>query len=113
MGRFLLSSWFASGTFLAHNSGRAGETDMEQLGTLETICRYPVKSMAGEEIGEAFVGYGGVLGDRVYGFIRAGGMRGFPWHTAREQEDLVKYRPRFRRSGEAGGLAEIDFSLAL
>jgi len=85
---------------------------MEQIGTLETICRYPVKSMAGEEIAEAFIGYGGVLGDRVYGFIREGGMRGFPWHTAREQESLLQYRPRFRRAGLAT-LSEIDFSLAL
>jgi uncharacterized protein len=85
---------------------------MEQIGVVETICRYPVKSMAGEEIAEAFVGYGGVLGDRIYGFIREGGMRGFPWHTAREQESLLQYRPRFRRSA-APALSEIDFSLAL
>jgi MOSC domain-containing protein len=85
---------------------------MEQIGTLETICRYPVKSMAGEEVVEAFVGYGGLLGDRVFGFIRTGGMRGFPWHTAREQEDLVKYLPRFTRIAPAE-MGEIDFSLAL
>ena len=32
---------------------------MERIGTLETVCRYPVKSMAGEEVGEAFVGFSG------------------------------------------------------
>src|SRR6266536_4929037 len=80
---FLLSASPAGGR-LAHNSDSGEGEAMEQIGVLETICRYPVKSMAGEEIAEAFIGYGGVLGDRVYGFIRAGGMRGFPWHTARE-----------------------------
>ena len=86
---------------------------MERLGTLETICRYPVKSMAGEDIVETFVGYGGVMGDRVYGFIRAGGMRGIPWHTGREQENLVIFRPRFRRSEATTVPADADFSLAL
>jgi uncharacterized protein YcbX len=27
---------------------------MERIGALETICRYPVKSMAGEELDEAW-----------------------------------------------------------
>jgi hypothetical protein len=30
---------------------------MERIGTVETICRYPVKSMAGEEVTQAFVGF--------------------------------------------------------
>jgi hypothetical protein len=38
---------------------------MERIGALETVCRYPVKSMAGEALGEAFVGFAGVMGDRV------------------------------------------------
>jgi uncharacterized protein len=69
---------------------------MECIGTLETVCRYPVKSMAGEELGRAFVGFAGVMGDRAYAFVRAPGPKGFPWHTGREQEDLVLYRPRYR-----------------
>src|SRR5206468_13054881 len=80
--------------------------------TLEAIWRYPVKSMAGEELAEGFVGYGGLMGDRVYGFARADGTRGFPWHTGREQESLLQYRPRFRHS-QAGALPDIAFALAL
>jgi uncharacterized protein YcbX len=86
---------------------------MQEIGSLATICRYPVKSMAGEEIAAAFVGYGGVLGDRVYGFVRADGMRGFPWHTGRQQEDLVRFRPRLRHSDATHALAEVEFALAL
>ena len=48
---------------------------MERIGELETICRYPVKSMAGEELGEAFVGFAGVMGDRAYAFVRSPGPR--------------------------------------
>ena len=86
---------------------------MEQLGTVETICRYPVKSMAGEDVEAAFAGYGGLMGDRVYGFMRAGGTTGFPWLTAREREELVLYRPRFRAAGAATLPADLEASLAL
>jgi uncharacterized protein len=86
---------------------------MEQLGTLETICRYPVKSMAGEAVDRAFVGYGGLMGDRVYAFVRADGAKGFPWLTARDREDLVLFRPRFRQSGAAALPVDLEASLAL
>ena len=79
---------------------------MERIGELETICRYPVKSMAGEELGEAFVGFAGVMGDRAYAFVRAPGPKGFPWHTGREQEDLILYRPRYREA--AGATLPVD-----
>ena len=78
---------------------------MEQLGTVETICRYPVKSMAGEDVAAAFAGFGGIMGDRVYAFVREGGTKGFPWLTAREREELVLYRPSFR-AGTAADLIE-------
>jgi uncharacterized protein YcbX len=68
---------------------------MEHIGTLETVCRYPVKSMAGEKIEEAFVGFSGLMGDRAFAFVREPGPSGFPWLTGREQEDLILYRPRF------------------
>jgi uncharacterized protein len=79
---------------------------MERIGALETACRYPVKSMAGEELGEAFVGFAGVMGDRAYAFVRAPGPKGFPWHTGREQEDLILYRPRYREG--AGVTLPVD-----
>ena len=72
---------------------------MERIGTVETICRYPVKSMAGEEVAHAFVGFAGLMGDRVFAFVRTSGPRGFPWHSGREQEDLVLFRPHFREGG--------------
>ena len=38
---------------------------MELIGTVESLWRYPVKSMRGEELQEAFVGFSGVYGDRL------------------------------------------------
>ena len=46
---------------------------MERIGTVETLCRYPVKSMAGEEVALAFVGFAGLMGDRALAFVRAPG----------------------------------------
>jgi hypothetical protein len=74
---------------------------MERIGTVETICRYPVKSMAGEDVAQAFVGFAGLMGDRAFAFVRTPGPKGFPWHTGREQEDLVLFRPHFREGGAA------------
>lgn len=72
---------------------------MERIGTLDAICRYPVKSMAGEEVGEAFVGFSGLMGDRAYAFELERGPRGFPWLTGREQADLILYHPHFIKDG--------------
>ena len=74
---------------------------MERIGTVETICRYPVKSMAGEDVAQAFVGFAGLMGDRAFAFVRTPGPKGFPWHTGREQEDLILFRPHFREGGAA------------
>jgi uncharacterized protein YcbX len=86
---------------------------MERIGALETVCRYPVKSMAGEELEAAFVGFAGLMGDRAYAFVRAPGPKGFPWHTGREQEDLVLYRPRYRDGAAATLPAEVEKSFAM
>ena len=88
---------------------------MQHIGTLETVCRYPVKSMAGEELAEAFVGFAGMMGDRAWAFVREPGPKGFPWHTGREQASLVLHRPRYREGAAATALprdAEASFGMA-
>lgn len=84
---------------------------MERIGTLETVYRYPVKSMAGEEVDEAFVGFSGLMGDRAYAFEIEQGLRGFPWLTGREQADLVVYHPQFVEEGETRLPADVEKSL--
>lgn len=66
------------------------------VGTVESLWRYPVKSMAGEEVEVAFLGFAGVYGDRVFAFKSAAAPKGFPYLTAREQHQMLRYRPRFR-----------------
>jgi uncharacterized protein YcbX len=86
---------------------------MKRIGELETVCRYPVKSMAGEELDAAFVGFAGMMGDRAYAFVRAPGPKGFPWHTGREQEDLVLYRPHYREAADATMPVDVERSFGM
>jgi uncharacterized protein YcbX len=74
---------------------------MSIVGKVDSLWRYPVKSMRGEELEEAFAGYPGVYGDRVFAFKSSASPAGFPYFTAREQRRLLQYRPRFRYSDKA------------
>ena len=69
---------------------------MSIIGKVDSLWRYPVKSMRGEELDEAFASYSGIYGDRVFAFRSSANHKGFPYFTAREQRKLLQYRPRFR-----------------
>jgi uncharacterized protein YcbX len=74
---------------------------MSVIGKVESLWRYPVKSMRGEELDEAFAGYSGIYGDRLFAFKSSASPTGFPYLTAREQRRLLQYRPRFRYPDKA------------
>jgi uncharacterized protein len=69
---------------------------MSIIGKVESLWRYPVKSMRGQELDEAFAGYSGIYGDRLFAFRSSASHKGFPYFTAREQRRILQYRPRFR-----------------
>ncbi len=69
---------------------------MRTIATVESLWRYPVKSMRGEELEEVFAGYAGVYGDRLFAFQSFTGRKGLPFLTGREQRRMLLYRPRFR-----------------
>ncbi len=82
---------------------------MKTVGTVESLWRYPVKSMAGERLAELFVGFSGVYGDRCYAFRDSAARKGFPYLNANAQRRMLLYRPRFRhpeRSARPPNLAE-------
>jgi uncharacterized protein YcbX len=62
---------------------------------LTALRRYPVKSMAGEDLAEARVTFAGIAGDRVYAFIDTQNRSDFPWMTARQAHPMILFRPRF------------------
>ncbi|HMH02782.1 MAG TPA: MOSC domain-containing protein [Candidatus Udaeobacter sp.] len=74
---------------------------MSVVGKVDSLWRYPVKSMRGEELDEAFASYSGIYGDRVFAFRSSANHKGFPYFTAREQRKLLQYRPRFRHPDRA------------
>ena len=68
---------------------------MTVVGRVVALRRYPVKSMAAEELDEIEVSWHGLAGDRRWAFIRDGQVRsGFPWLTIRQRPELAHYRPR-------------------
>ena len=69
---------------------------MPIIGKIDSLWRYPVKSMRGEEMEELFVGYAGVYGDRLFAFVSDASPKGFPYFTGRNQRRMICYRARFR-----------------
>ena len=71
------------------------------IGSIESIWRYPVKSMRGQEVREGFLSFEGLYGDRIFAFTNAAGPAGFPYLTAREQGQMVLHRARFKHPERA------------
>src|SRR5438105_12210282 len=80
---------------------------MSRIGTVESLWRYPVKSMRGEELAEVFASYAGVYGDRLFAFESSAGRKGFPFFTGREQRQMIRYRPRFHNPDKAARPADL------
>jgi uncharacterized protein len=84
---------------------------MSIIGKVDSVWRYPVKSMRGEELDETFAGFSGIYGDRLFAFRSSASPKGFPYFTAREQRRLLQYRPHFRYPDKAArpiNLAEAE-----
>lgn len=74
---------------------------MSIVGHVESLWRYPVKSMAGEKLQDAFIAFSGLYGDRLYAFHHPAAPAGFPFLTGRDLAEMLLYRPRFRYPGKA------------
>jgi uncharacterized protein YcbX len=66
----------------------------EPLGHVRELWRYPVKSMAGEPLEAAQLGWHGLPGDRRYAWVQSEDGSSFPWLTIREISELVHFVPR-------------------
>jgi uncharacterized protein len=75
-----------------------------EIGHVEAIFRYPVKSMAGERLEIANMGWHGLDGDRRLAFRRVDDRSGFPWLTASKLPELVLFTPQRREDGAQGEL---------
>ncbi len=70
--------------------------DTGVIGRVESLWRYPVKSMRGEKLTEAFIGFPGVYGDRLFAVRNESAPKGFPYLTGRDEAEMLLYQPRFR-----------------
>jgi hypothetical protein len=85
---------------------------MTVVGKVESLWRYPVKSMRGE-IQQSYLGFSGVFGDRLYAFHDKSAPQEFPFLRGREQEQMLLYQPRFRNREHTAlppNIAEADSS---
>ncbi len=74
------------------------------VGHVEAIYRYPVKSMGGERLEVAPVGWYGLEGDRRLAFRRVDHRSGMPWLTAAKLPDLLRFVPHRHPSDAEGEL---------
>jgi len=86
---------------------------MTTVGRIDSLWRYPVKSMRGEPLAEAFIGFPGIYGDRLYAVRSATQPAGFPFLTGREQAEMLRYRPRFRHADKAARPANLAAAEAM
>jgi uncharacterized protein YcbX len=75
-----------------------------EIGRIEAIFRYPVKSMRGEPLDAASLGWHGLEGDRRLALRRLDERGGFPWLTAGRLHDLIRFTPLRRDNGNGESL---------
>ena len=75
-----------------------------KVGEVEALFRYPVKSMGGERLEVADLGWHGLDGDRRLAFRRADDRGGFPWLTATRLPGLILFAPQRRGPAVTGNL---------
>jgi uncharacterized protein YcbX len=63
------------------------------IGEVAALYRYPVKSMAGESVDAAELGWHGLTGDRRLALRRLDDRGGFPWLTASRLPELILHAP--------------------
>ena len=74
-----------------------------KLGQIEALFRYPVKSMAGERLEVADLGWHGLEGDRRLAFRKMNDHGGFPWLSAGKLPNLVLFAPQRREDHALNG----------
>jgi uncharacterized protein YcbX len=75
---------------------------MQPVGKILHLARYPAKSMRGESLPATTLTLQEVPEDRRYAFVQAASRSAFPWLTARQLPDLLRYKPtvEVEKSGE-------------
>jgi len=82
-----------------NDPGFQQEQDMKTLGVIRHLARYPVKSMQGESLSSLPLTLQGFEEDRRYAFVQAESRSAFPWLTAREFPELLRWQTSVDKPG--------------
>jgi uncharacterized protein len=74
---------------------------MQRVGVIRTVARYPVKSMRGEACASLPLTLQGFEEDRRFAFVQAESRSAFPWLTAREMPELLRWQTSVEKASTA------------
>jgi len=72
---------------------------MQTVGVIRTVARYPVKSMRGEAHASLPLTLQGFEEDRRFAFVQTESRSAFPWLTAREMPELLRWQTSVEKPG--------------
>ena len=72
---------------------------MQKAGVIRRVARYPVKSMRGETYVSLPLTLQGFQEDRRFAFVQAESRSDFPWLTARQMPELVRWHTSVEKPG--------------
>ena len=72
---------------------------MQRVGIIRQLARYPVKSMRGEACSSLLLTLQGFEEDRRFAFVQSESRSAFPWLTARELPELLRWQPSIENPG--------------
>ncbi len=72
---------------------------MQRVGVIRIVARYPVKSMRGEAYASLPLTLQGFEEDRRFAFVQAESRSAFPWLTAREMPELLRWQTSVEKPG--------------
>jgi uncharacterized protein len=72
---------------------------MQRVGVIRRVARYAVKSMRGEVHASLPLTLQGFKEDRRFAFVQAESRSAFPWLTAREMPELLRWQTSVEKPG--------------
>ena len=72
---------------------------MQRVGVIRQLARYPVKSMRGEACPSLPLTLQGFEEDRRFAFVQAESRSAFPWLTARQLPELLRWQTSIEKPG--------------
>ena len=72
---------------------------MQRVGVIRMVARYPVKSMCGDAYASLPLTLQGFEEDRRFAFVQAESRSDFPWLTARQMPELVRWQTSVEKPG--------------